>query len=149
MLTSRRVLILSIASSAVLAACGGGSTSSAGGGNGGGSLGSDNALAITSVSPSSAPATSALPISFAVGYSVDLETVSGGVVTAGYQVTAGQVVATTSSQAVAKGPGSGTLNFALPAAALSSTALGVVVTLTDASTGAVLAQDVKLVPRTQ
>ena len=146
---SRRALVLSIAVSAVLCACGGGSSGSAGNGGGGGALGNVDTLSITSVSPFSVPATSALPVSFSVSYSVDLETVSSGIVTAGYLVTAGQVIPTASSQTVTKGPGSGTLNFVVPASALASSALGVAVTLTDASTGTVLAQDTRTVPRTQ
>jgi hypothetical protein len=145
---SRRALILSTAVSAFLCACGGGSSGSAGDGGGGGPLGSSDTLAITSFAPSSAPAASALPITFTVSYSFDLETVSSAVITAGYQVATGQVVATASTQAVTKGAGRGSLSFSLPAAALSSAALGVAVTLTDTATGAVLAQDVALVPRT-
>ena len=147
MTNSRCVLFLSLAACFALAACGGGSSAESG--TSGGGLGSQDTLSITSVSPFSVPATSALPISVEVTFNVDLETASSGVVTAGYQVTSGQVVSTASSQAVTKGAGSGTLDFVLPASALSSTALGVAVTLTDASSGAVLSQQVKLVPRTQ
>ena len=144
----RRALILApFAAAFALAACGGGSSADAG--NGGGSLGSEDSIAITSFAPASLPATSSLPVTVTVAYSVDLETVASGVVTAGYQVTSGQVVSTGSSRAVAKGPTSGSLSFSLPASALASTALGVVVTLTDASNGAVLARDLALIPRSQ
>lgn len=143
----RRALILvPFAASLGLAACGGGSSSDAG--HGGSPLGSDDSIAITSFAPASLPATSSLPVTVTVNYSVDLETVASGVVTAGYQVTSGQVVSSGSTQAVGKGPANGSLSFSLPASALSSTALGVAVTLTDASSGAVLARDLALIPRT-
>ena len=143
----RRALILvPFAAAFALAACGGGSSTNAG--SSGGSLDSEDSIAITSFAPASLPATSSLPITVTVNYGVDLETVASGLVTAGYQVTSGQVVSTGSTQAVGKGTTNGSLTFSLPASALSSTALGVVVTLTDASSGAVLARDLALVPRT-
>jgi hypothetical protein len=143
----RRAPILSAAAAALLAACGGGSSSEAGSRPGGG-LGSSDSIAITSFSPTSAPATSTQPIMFTVNYDFDLETQTSGVVQVGYRLSSTSIVYTGVTQAISgKGAGSGTLSFSLPASALASSDLGVAVALSGG--GSTLAQATATVARTQ
>ncbi len=146
--SSRRSLILSMISSLTLtlAGCGAGGPINGSGGGNGGNLGSDDTLQLTSFTPASAPATSVSPITFTLNFHYDLETAAVGTVTAGYQVTPGAVINSTSTVAISRGAGASAVSFSLPVSALTSTHLAVVVTLTD-GTGAILAQDIASVPR--
>jgi hypothetical protein len=141
----RRPLILTMICAMTLAACGAGGPIN-GDGDGNGNLGNGDTLALTSYTPAAAPAASALPITFTLNFHYDLETAASGTITAGYRVTPGAIIQTTSVVHVSRGAGSSAVSFSLPASALTSTALGVAVTLTD-STGAILAQDIATVPR--
>jgi len=144
---SRRDLLATLAAPAVLGACGGGSDAQAGSGNHGG-LGNTDTADITGFTPASLPASATQPVTVLVSFSVDLQTTTAGVVRAGYQLAVGQVVQTSAAQAVGTGTSTGSLSFALPTSALSSNALGVTITLGDADTLAVLAQDIQTFART-
>jgi len=144
---SRRDLLVTLAAPTVLGACGGGSDAEAGHGGHGG-LGTTDTATITGFTPTSVPASATQPITVLVDFSVDLQTTTAGVVRAGYQLAVGQIVQSAAAQAVGPGTTTGALGFPLPASALSSNALAVVITLGDADTMAVLAQDIQAFTRT-
>jgi len=141
--TRRRTLLLSLAAGGALAACGGGSDGGTPGGGGG--LGSQDKVAIAAFTPSSVPASSPLPITFEVNFTYDLETTSPATLGVGYQLGTGGAVIAATQAVTSKGPGSGALTFSLPAAAVGTASIAVVVRLSSGTT--VLAQAVATVAR--